>query len=157
MKKGYLWPIFRGILFLGQLFLQTLCTTFVARLNILPNKYLILFIAAMVLLAAFTGLLFFIKLEGKLDLWRKIIAIILAVLVIAGSGIVFKLATDFQNVVQTITTTVPDTRNTYIVVLQDNKANSAKDTKGYRYGVLEAYDEDHTQQMLEHIKQPAKK
>ncbi len=153
MEKKSLWPVFRGILFLGQLFFQTLCTTFILRLNMLPPKYVVLFLGAMVMLAICTGLLLFIKVCGKIALWHKIVSAILAILVMLGSGLIFKFALDAHKLVQDFTSNVTNTRNTYVVVLNDNTVKSVKDTKNYRYGALEDYDVEHTQQMLDYIRQ----
>ena len=151
MEKKTLWPIFRAFLFLGQLFLQTLCTTIVWRLNMLPDKYVILLLGAMVMFAVCTGILLFVNVPKKLALWRKIISSVLAVLIMLGCGAIFKLALDAHNLVQNVTTQVADARNTYVVVLNDNAAQSVRDTKGYRYGVQQDYDVEHTQQMLTYI------
>ena len=153
MEKKNIWPVIRGILFLGQLFLQSLCTTLVLRLNILPDKYVIVFAGVMVLFAVFTGLLTFMSIDGKVDLVRNIFCVLLAVLTMLCSGFIFKFALDFHNLVQNVTADLSDTRNTYLVVLNEDKAQSVKDTKGYRFGVLEAFDEEHTQQMLDYIQQ----
>ena len=153
MEKKSLWPVFRGFIFLIQLFAQSLCTTLVLRLNILPDVYVVLLLCGMVMLATCTGLLVFLNVHGRIALWRKIFSAVLALIIVVACIFGFKLALDFRKVVKDVTTTVPDTRKTYIVVLKDDSAQSVKATKGYRYGVLEAYDEEHTQQMLAYIKQ----
>lgn len=151
MEKKSLWPIFRAILFLGQLFLQTLCTTMILRLNMLPDTYVILLLAAMVMFAVCTGVLVFVNVPKKFALWRKIVSSVLALLIMLGCGAIFKIGLDAQKLVQNVTTQVADVRNTYIVVLHDNVAQTVKDTKGYRYGALADYDVEHTQQMLTYI------
>ena len=153
MEKKSFWPVFRCFLFLGQLFLQALCTTLILRLNMLPEKYIILFVGAMVMFAVCTGLLIFINVRGKIALWRKIFSAILAIVVMLGCGLVFKLVLDAQNLMQDFTSTITNTRNTYIVVLNDNAVMSVKDTASYRYGALEDYDVEHTQQMFDYIRQ----
>ena len=151
MEKKSLWPVFRGFIFLGQLFVQSLCTTLVLRLNILPSKYLILFLGAMVMFALCTGLLVFVNVKGKIALWRKIFSGTLALGVMLGCGLVFKFALDAQKLVQDFTADPTNTRNTYIVVLSDDRAETVKDVKGYSFGVLEDFDVEHTQQMLDYI------
>ena len=153
MEKKSLWPVFRAFIFLGQLFLQSLCTTLVLRLNILPDKYVILFLGAMVMFAVCTGLLVFVNVRGRIALWRKIVSGVLALLIMLGCGVIFKFSLDAHKLVQNFTADVSNTRNTYIVVLNDNKATSVKTTKNFRYGVLENFDEEHTQQMLDYIRQ----
>lgn len=153
MEKKNLWPIFRAIIFLGQIFLQTLCTTMIWKLNMLPDKHLILFVGAMVMFAVCTGILVFVNVPNKFALWRKVVSGVLALLVMIGCGVVFKIALDAHNLMQNVTGDTPDVRNTYIVVLNDNAAQCVQDTKGYRYGVLEDYDVEHTQQMLSYIEQ----
>lgn len=153
MKKKSLWPIFRAVIFLGQIFLQTLCTTIVWKLNMLPDKYMLLFLGAMVMFAVCTGVLVFVNVPEKLALWRKIVSCVLALLVMLGCGVIFKIGLDAHNLMQNVTADAPDVRNTYIVVLSDDAAKCVQDTKGYRYGVLEDYDVEHTQQMLSYIEQ----
>lgn len=151
MEKKSLWPVFRAFLFLGQLFLQTLCTTIVWRLNMLPDKYIILLLGAMVMFAVCTGVLIFVNVPKKLALWRKIISTVLALLIMLGCGAIFKIALDAHKLMQNVTTQAADARNTYVVVLNDNAAQTVKDTKGYRFAALVDYDVEHTQQMLTYI------
>lgn len=153
MEKKNIWPILRMIILLVQLFFQSLCTTFVLRLDVLPGKYITLFLGAMVMLAVCTGLLVFLHIHGRIALWRKIISGILALTITLGCGAVFKFAMDAHNLVQDFTGNISDTRNTYVVVRSDDTAQSVKDTKNYRYGVLVDYDVEHTEQMLAVIKQ----
>ena len=130
MEKKSLWPVFRAFLFLGQLFLQTLCTAIVWRLNMLPDKYIYLLLGAMVMFAVFTGILLFVNVPKKLALCRKIISSVLALLIMLGCGAIFKIALDAHNLVQNVTTQVADARNTYVVVMQGNAAQTVTDTKG---------------------------
>lgn len=149
MEKKPVWPILRMIIFLGQLFFQALSTTLVLKLNMLPGKMIAVFIGAMVVLAACTGLLVFINVTGKLDLWRKIISGTLAVLIMLGCAAMVRVAIDAENFVDDVTGDFENTRNTYIIVLSDNGVESVKATKGYSFGVLEDFDLEHTQQMID--------
>ena len=153
MEKRSIWPILRIIIFLIQLFFQSLCTTLLLRLNILPGKYVALFLVAMAALALCTGLLVFLNIHGRIRLWRKIVAGILALVVASGCGVIFKLALDAQKLMQDFTGETFNARSTYVVVMHDDAAQSVKDTKDYRYGVLQDYDVEHTQQMLAIVKQ----
>lgn len=153
MEKNSVWPFLRVIIFLLQLFFQSICTTLVLSLDMLPDKYVILFIGAMVMLAVCAGLLLFINVNGRIALLRKIVAGILVLLIVLGCGLICKLALDANKLVQNVTGNVTDTRNTYVLVLNDNAAQSVKDTKGYRYGVQENYDVEHTQQMVTALEQ----
>ena len=60
----------------------------------MSDKYAILFVGVMVLLAACTGLLVFLKVQGKVDLLRNIFVVVLAVLIMVGCGLIFKLAVE---------------------------------------------------------------
>lgn len=153
MEKNSVWPFLRVILFLLQLFFQSMCTTLILSLDMLPDKYVILFIGAMVMLAICTGLLLFINVNGKIALLRKIVSGILVLLIVLGCGLICKFALDANKLVQNVTGNVTDTRKTYVLVLNDNAAQSVKDTKGYRYGVQENYDVEHTQQMIAAVEQ----
>ncbi len=151
MEKKPVWPVFRMIIFLGQLFFQALSTTLVLRLNMLPGKFVALFLGAMVVLAVCTGLLVFMNVTGKLDLWRKIISGVLAFMIMLGCAGILRVALDARKLVDDVTGDFGNTRNTYIIVLPDNTVESVKETKGYRYGVLEDFDLEHTQQMIDLI------
>ena len=151
MEKKKFWPIFRAFLFLGQLFLQSLCTAFLWQMNILPDKYIFLLLGAMVMFAVFSAVLLFVNVPKKLALCRKIISSTLALLIMLGCGAIFKISLDAYNLMQNITTQLADARNTYVVVLNDNTAQTVTDTKGYQYGVVQDYDVEHTQQMLTYI------
>ena len=153
MEKKSIWPILRIILFLVQLFFQSLCTTLLLRLNIFPGKYVALFLGVMAVFALCTGLLVFLNVHGRIRLWRKITAGILALVIAFGCGVIFKLALDAQKLMQDFAGETFNARNTYVVVMHDNAAQSVKDTKDYCYGILQDYDVEHTRQMLTIVEQ----
>lgn len=153
MSKKNIWPVLRMIVFLIQLLFQSMCTTIVLYLDVLPGKYVALFLGAMVMLAVCTGLLVFLNIRGRIALWRKIVSCVLALTIAFGCGAGFKIALDAQRLVQDFTGDASNTRNTYIVVRYDDAAQSVKDTKHYRYGALADFDVEHTQQMQTVIEQ----
>lgn len=150
MENKKKWTIFLSVVLLLQIAAEIVATAVVLKLNMLPGKYVAILIAAMVLLAVFTGLLAFVKIKD-VALWRKITACVLALLIVCGCALVAKFAVDTYRTVTNVTGSdmTTNTRNTYVVVLQDNPAQSLADTKGYTFGVIENYDIEHTQRVID--------
>lgn len=149
MEKQRKWPIFRTIAAVVQLVAEIVTTIVVFQLNILPVKFTALFVAVMVFLAAGNGLLMFLPVKGVVAKWRKITACVLAILIILGCLFVSKLTSDAYDVLDGVAGgNSAGTRNTYVLVLNENTARELADTKSYRFGVVENFDIEHTQQMI---------
>lgn len=153
MENKMIWSVIRAAVLTAQLVTEVLAAVFVLTLNMLPTVYLIVFLAVLVLLAEGTVLLMFVRVKDRIRLWRKIVSCILSVLIIIGCAMLSKFAWDAHGFMGTVTggNDSSDARNTYALVLNDNSAHSLKDTTGYLYGAVEAYDIEHTQAMIEEI------
>lgn len=149
MKTQRKWPIFRPIAAVVQLVAEIVTTIIILKLNILPAKFVALFVALMVLLAAGNGLFMFLPVKGEVAKWRKITSGILAIIIILGCLVVSKFASDTYNVLGGVTGENSSvTRSTYVLVLNENEAHELEDTKAYRFGVVEGFDVEHTMKMI---------
>lgn len=122
------------------------------RLGMLPTLYAAALIGVLVLLLAVTGVMMFVRGRGKrVSLVRRIIAIVLAVLVMAGCGIVIKMASEFHATMDRITTPVQigPTRNIY--VLAEDPAQTIQDAADYTFGMVSGYDESCSGQVIEAV------
>ena len=147
------WVVFLFTALGLQVIAQILTVALVLRLNILPGKYIAVLIPAMALMAAITGLVAFLPIKGKVRLWRKIISVILTVMILCGCGLVCKVCRDASSLIDNVTDTkkLPSTRNTYVLVMNEDPAQALADTKGYAYGAVENYNVEHTDQMITDI------
>lgn len=148
MENKRIWSIIRTIALSLQLIAQILCVLVVLQLNMLPDKYVVLFIVSMAVLAAGMGLLMFIRVNDKIGLWRKIVSGILAGIILCGCVLVSKVAWDAHQLMDGVTDDPATTHNTYVLVLNENPAHALKDTKGYTFGAVENYDVEHTERMV---------
>ncbi len=153
MEKQKKWAIILSVILFLQAVAEIVAAAVVLKLNMLPGKYVAVLIAVMALLAALTGVLAFVKIKGKVALWRRITVCVLALLIACGCVLIAKMAVDTYRTVNTVTGTDvgTNTRNTYVVVLQDNPAQSLADTKGYTFGIIENYDMEHTQRVIDAV------
>ena len=148
MRNDRNWSIIRTISLCVQLLAEVVAVIVVLQLNMLPGKYIALFIGVMVILAAGSTLLMFIHVKERIALWRRITSCVLAGLVLCGCVFVSKVAYDAYQLVSGVTGGESGTRSTYVLVLNEDKAYAVEDTKGYRFGAVENYDVEHTQQMV---------
>lgn len=150
MENKKIWTVLLSVVLFLQLAAEALTTVIVLKLNMLPGKYIAVFIAAMVVFLVITALLMFLKVKGKVNTWRKIVACILVLLIVCGCALISKVASDAYRTVNKVTGTPISTnvRNTYVLVLNEDPAASLADTKGYVYGAMENYDVAHTQQVI---------
>lgn len=149
-KKKIMFPI-QIITLVLQLIAEVAVCLMVIQLNILPAKYLAIFLGAMVLLLAGTCLFSFVKVKSTIALWRRIVSCVLAFLIACGCAAVFKMALDAYNLLDDATGAATNSRDIYVLVRREDPAQSLKDTKLYRYGALKDYDTEFTNQMIAEI------
>ncbi len=156
MKKSIIWNILFGFILALQLAAEALTAAIVLRLNMLPDKYVTVMMLALFLLAALTGVLLFVRFGKKpVGTVRRIIACILALLIVCGCALVSKLCADAYRTMNAVTTPVEqtDVRNMYVLVRVDDPAQSLGDTAGYTYAFVENHDTEHTQTILDMVKE----
>ena len=150
MKSNKVYTIISAVLLLLQVIAEGLAAMVVIRLNMLPDKYLLAMLAMLILLAALTAGLLFLRGKKEVSLARRIVGWILAILVICGCMLVSKVAADAYKTLDKVTNPVEETSilDMYIFVRNDDPAQTVADTGDYTYGIIADYDEEHTQQAI---------
>lgn len=150
MKKDKLWTILSIFIILLQGVAEALTAGIILRLNILPGKYMLVVAIVLILLLMLTAMLLFLRGKKKISATRRIIACILALLIVCGCALVSKLAADAYNTIHTVTGNTLETsvRNMYVFVRNEDPAQSLADTKDYVFAIIQDYDVEHTQQAI---------
>ncbi|MBO5836835.1 MAG: LCP family protein [Oscillospiraceae bacterium] len=130
---------------------EALTAAILLRLEMLPGKYVIVMIIALVLLAAAVGLLLFLPARGgKTGNVRRTIACVLALLMVCGCAVASKLAAEAYETIHSVTNPVPEMipRDMYILVRIDDPAKSLADAVDYTFAYVENSNHDQTQQAI---------
>lgn len=151
MEKKKILSLIQIIALVLQFAAEVAVCVIVLRLNMLPAKYLAIFLGAMGFLLAGNVLFALLKVKTRISLWRRIVSGILALLIAIGCAAVFKMALDAYNLLGDATGAVSNSRDIYVLVRKEDTAQSLKDTKNYRYGALQDYDTEFTKQMIAEI------
>lgn len=153
MQNKKIWTILLSVVLFLQVAAEALTVAIVLQLNMLPNKYVVVFVIAMALLVVITALLSFVKVKGKVGTWRRIVSCVLVLLIVCGCALISKVASDAYKAVNHVTTPgiTTSVRNTYVLVINEDPAKSLADTKGYTFAAMENYDVEHTKQVVEVI------
>lgn len=153
MEKKRILQIFQLTALSVQLLAEILTSVVVLQLKMLPNKYVAVFIGGMVALLMGSCLFMLIKVKGGIADWRMIASGALALLLVCGCGVISKLALDAHDFLGSVTDDDSGARSTYILVQNEDDARSLTDTEAYRFGAVENYDVEHTQKMLDSVKE----
>ena len=152
MKKN---KVFTGILiavFLLQLIAEGMAAFMIFRLNMLPTMYAAVLAGVFVFFALLTGLLMFLHRKGRTPgLARRIIALVLAILILFGSGLAFVVTGDIYKTMEGVTTPEVSKVTRSIYVRTEDPAQTLADTADYTYAAVENYDTESTQQALKVI------
>ena len=150
MKKNILWHVLMGIILFLQLVAETLTATILLRLNMLPEKFTVILILAFVLIGGLTACLMYLRFKKPVGQIRRIIAAVLALLIVCGCALVSKLAADAYQALSEVTTPTLTTsvRDMYVFVRLDDPAKTLADTKDYTYCHVKDYDMEHTEQVI---------
>ena len=150
MKTNKIWTIISLVIFLLQLAAETVTAVIIIRLNMLPDKFLILLLAVLAVLLLLTGVLMFLRGKKPVSIARRIIAWILSILMILGCVLIAKLAADAYKTLHTVTETPQEANigSMYVLVREDDPAQTYGDTAGYTYGIIADYDEENVQQTI---------
>ena len=155
MKKSKFLSILSMIIFFAQLIAEALSLFMILRLDMLPQKYTVLLIAAYVLGLLVTGLLIFPKPKrGRKGAFRRVLAIFLALLIAGLSIFAFTVVKQVWDTMQSITETPkPDGTTRQVFVLMDDPAQTLQDARDYTFGIVENYDVENTQGAILAIEQ----
>lgn len=158
MKKSVIWNVLLGFVLALQLTAEALAAAIILRLNMLPDKFVIVLALALLLLGALTAVLLFVRFGKKpVSVARRIIACVLALLIVCGCALIAKLGADAYRTMHAVTTPVAETnvRNMYVLVRVDDPAQKLADTVGYTYAVVENHDVEYVDQILAQVQQEA--
>lgn len=152
MKKQTVWKILTLILFLAMVTAEVFAAITVVNLDMLPTGFLIGLLVMLAVFAAGIGLLFFLKGKkpGKI---RRVIAAVLAVLLLCGCAVISTVASDVRKTIQAMSREMFDLPTREIYVLADNSAQDLNEASGFTFGYLKDYDEDATGQVFQRINQ----
>lgn len=150
MKNNKIWAILSGVILLLQLAAEALTAAIILRLNVLPDKYTVVLFVVLAALLAITALLLFAHGKKPVGTARRIVACILALIIVCGCALLAKLAADAYKTIHAVTNSGEETsvRNMYVFVRNEDPAQTLADTKDYAYAIIADYDEEHTQQAI---------
>ncbi|MGI6118358.1 MAG: LCP family protein [Bilifractor sp.] len=155
MLKHKKWiPIAVVVLFI-QAVLEGFALFQVIRMNILPIKYLVIVFAVAAVLLLVTAVLLFSGLKhgpSRKRRARRVIAVILAVVVGAGSGYVSWMVSRLGTSVDKVTSD-EDTLSAVIgvYVMKDDPAETLTDAKDYTFGIMSEFDQENTKNGLSQL------
>ncbi|MBR2309321.1 MAG: LCP family protein [Oscillospiraceae bacterium] len=142
MKTGKIWTILSVTVLVLLVAAEALATVSLLKLNMLPTMYVMVLAAVMVLVAAGIALLLFVKRKGTVGTTRRVVACVLALLVVCLCGLVTKYTTEALKTVNNVSTgeKVTSIRNMYVLVRAEDPAKTLKDTTGYSFAAIENYE-----------------
>ena len=152
MKKKIFWNIVLLMLLAILLIGEVVAVGAVIRLNMLPRNYLMLLIGVLAVLTLCVGLMMFIrgKKSGKI---RKVLASVLAVIMICGCAAVSTVALDVMKTLEATQVDYLEFSTREVYVLADNPTQTLEEAKDYTYGYLKDYDESCTKQVLDTLQE----
>ncbi len=156
MEKEKILQLIQVVSLVIMLLAEILLSVIVLTINMLPGEYVAVLLLVLIAVALYVALFMFLKIKFKIAQWRRIVSGALALVIGCGCLVVTKLGWDAYSFVNNVTGDVSGTRNTYVLVLNEDPAKTLEDTKNYTYGAVESYDVEHTQQMLDIIKEKTK-
>lgn len=155
MKRNKIWTIVSVIVLLLQIAAEAVTAIAVFQLDMLPNQYAVIFVSALAFLVLVTALLLFVHGKKGVGVARRIVAYILAVLIICGCGVLTKVVTEAYSAIDAVTQggEVADTRDVYVFVRIDDPANTIADAKDYTFAAVQDFEVEQTQQAVEEIEE----
>ena len=152
MRKLNVWRFLEILLFLGLLTSLVFASITVIRLDMLPVGYLIGLLIFLGLFALGIGLLMFLKGKkpGKI---RRIIAAVLAILLLCGCTVITTVASDVRKTIQAMSREIFELPTREIYALAENKAENINETADFTFGYLKNYDTECTTQVFDRIQE----
>lgn len=152
MKRTKLWNMILTAVLILQLLAEGLTVAIILRLDMLPAKYCAVLIGVFAFLGLLTGLLMFLHRKGKqAGMARRIIACVLAVLVVCGCAMLCMVATDIYQTMHSVTTPNVSKVTRSIYIRADDPAQTLADAADYSFAAVENYDQESTLQAIEVI------
>ena len=156
MKNTKIWTIVSVAILTLQVVAEALTVLLVWQLDVLPTLYMGILLGVFAVFAAITGLLLFLQIKKKpVSTVRRIIAMILALLVVCGCALVAKVAADAYETIHAVTAPAEeaDEESIYVFVRKDDPAQKLADTAAYPYGMIGEYDTENISKAIALIEQ----
>lgn len=136
-----------------QFLAEALTFAIIWRLDMLPDKYLIVAAALFFLLWLLVAVLLFARGRKKKGVGnvRRIIAVFLAALVIFGCAVISKMVSEFHRTMGNVSNNGGVTMVMTVYVRAEDPAQQIEDAKDYTFAIMELIDREETQQALERL------
>lgn len=155
MKQKSAWTVISAVIMGLQLAAEALTAAVILKLNMLPDLYAWILVGVLAFVAAFTALLMFVHRRNRpVSIARRIIAWLLALLVIVGCGVLSKVVIEASQAIDEVTTNEPvstNTRNMYVFALAEDPAQTLQDAADYTFAYIDQYDEEYLQLTIKRI------
>lgn len=151
MKKNRVAIVVSLVAIVLQIFIEGITLGYLVNLDMLPQKYILVFLVLFGALVAITAILMFLRGRRPVGLTRRIIAWILALVTICGCVVLCTVIGQLRQTLNAITnqTVSADTRGVYVLV--DDPAQSLLDAVDYQFGIVSGYDVECTEKALDAI------
>ena len=151
MRKKSIWNyLLLAVLIALMLVAETTAIVKLYRLDMVPPAYLMILTAVLAVFSLAIGLLAFLGIR-KPAKTRRIIAAVLAVVLLCGSVAIATVAGDVMKTLEAMTRDFLEIPTREVYVLAEDPAQELEASGSYTYGYLKNYDEACTQQALEKI------
>lgn len=130
-----------------QLAVEILTCLIVLGLDMLPGKYMILLAVVLLVLWLLTGALLFWP-RKKPGIAGRVVGCVLAALVVAGGAIISTVASDLDRTMTNITKPTTTGVTMAVYVRADDPIQALEDAGSYRFGIVDGYEQDRTEQAL---------
>ncbi|MEE8885784.1 MAG: LCP family protein [Eubacteriales bacterium] len=139
-----------------QAILEIYALASVARLNMVPSKYMLVVVMVVAMSLFLTAALLFSGMKehkvGRARQARRIIAIVLAVIFGFGSVMAASMAQELKTSVDKVTDDQTPSAMVGVYVMSDDAAQQIEDAADYNFGIMENYDTDNTSKALDSLK-----
>lgn len=144
MLKRKIWKPFAGVIFLITLISAALVAAALLRLDILPEKYLLVILGVEALALLLSALLLYAgirKKRSRARQARRVIGFFLCVLLVAGNFFAATILTDLGKTKEAVVSRSEHVSIVGVYVPRDDAAQTLSDTASYRYGVLGGFEQ----------------
>lgn len=149
MKQNKLWNVVTVLIWLVQLAVELTTAAIVWRLNMIPDKYMLVLLALLAVLAVLPALLLFVGKKGN-GYGRKTGGAVLSLVVVLLCAFIATVAADIHDTIHSVANKPTNSEGVTmaIYVLQEDPAQNLTDAADYIFGYLENYEEARTEQVL---------
>ncbi len=152
MNREKVWKIISLAVFFLQLIAQVLTAVIVWQLNILPQMYAIPLLIGFALLSVLSAVLLFVPSKKKtVSNGRRVLACVLALLIVCGCAVVSAVVSDIYQTMQEVTNAEPSGIIRSVYVQANDPAQTLEDAKNYQFSYVENYDTEYTTLAIQSI------